>query len=256
MHGATSRVDSSVAVVIPAYNEEARIDATVRTVIHYLTNQSWVWELIVVDDGSLDRTSDKARVAASGDTRVKIVRFETNHGKGWALRKGFRLSQGDHVLFCDADLSTPIDELAGFLEKAREGYDLIVADRFSEQAHILIPQGLLRRLAGRAFRTAVASLRLKTRDTQCGFKLLRRTPLEPIIEATKTDRFAFDVELLLRAQLAGLRLADQPVSWSNSTGTQFSLLRDGFASLADLVRIRRMAKSLRKIGSASSRRPL
>ena len=253
MDGTTPRVDSSVAVVIPAYNEEARIDATVRTVIHYLNDQSWTWELIIIDDGSRDNTSQKARTAASGEERVKLVRHEVNHGKGWALREGFHLADSDHVLFCDADLSTPIDELAGFLATAEDGYDLVVADRLSDQARILIPQGFLRRLAGKAFRAAVASLKLETRDTQCGYKLLRRTSLEPIIEATQTDRFAFDVELLLRAQSAGLRLADRPVSWSNSTGTQFSLLRDGFASIVDLMRIRRMAKSLRRAGTGPSR---
>ena len=253
MDGTTPRVNSSVSVVIPAYNEEARIDASVRTVIHYLNDQSWDWQLIIVDDGSRDKTSEKARTAASGEKRVKLVRYEINHGKGWALREGFRLAESEYVLFCDADLSTPIDELAGFLAKAEQEYDLVVANRLSDQARILVPQGFLRRLAGKAFRAAVKNLNLETQDTQCGYKLLRRTSLEPIIDAVQTDRFAFDVELLLRAQHAGLRLADQPVSWSNSTGTQFSLMRDGFASIVDLLRIRRMAKSLRSSAEGSSR---
>lgn len=254
MDGTTPRVDPSVAVVIPAYNEEARIDAAVRTVIHYLNDQAWDWEFIIVDDGSRDKTSEKARAAASGEDRVKLVRYDINHGKGWALREGFRLAESEYVLFCDADLSTPIDELASFIAKAEQKYDLVVANRLADQARILIPQGFLRRLAGRAFRAAVANLKLETRDTQCGYKLLRRASLESVIDAIQTDRFAFDVELLLRAQHAGLRLADQPVSWSNSTGTQFSLLRDGFASIVDLLRIRRMAKSLRASGEGSSQR--
>ena len=253
MHRSDAQLNSSIAIVIPCNDEEARISSTIRTIIDYMKDKSWSWEMIVVDDGSLDSTKEKALAAAAGNDRVSVSRYEDNHGKGWALRKGFSLSRSDYVLFCDADLSTPIDELADFLERAAEGYDLVVASRVGEQARILVPQTFARRLAGRAFRAAVGGMNLEASDTQCGFKLLRRATLEPVIEACETDGFAFDVELLLRAQLAGLRSVDYPVHWSDAAGSKLKLFRDGPRAIADLLRIRKMAKSLRRSDSSRPR---
>jgi dolichyl-phosphate beta-glucosyltransferase len=234
-----------ISVVIPCLDEEARIAQTIRSVIHYFGSRPWTWEIIVVDDGSRDETSAVARTAAGDDERVRVRTEAENHGKGWAFRAGFEDATGEHVLLCDADLSTPIDELDRFMEQMDRGLDLVIASRVLEGSEILIPQPLRRRVAGALFRRSVSLMRVtRCVDTQCGFKLMRRDRVAGPISEIRTDGFAFDVELLMRCEALGLRVGEEPVRWSNAAGSKFHMLRDGPRTFADLLRIRSRRKRL------------
>lgn len=228
-----------ISIVIPCFNEERRIGATLDRSLRLLEGFGGSWEIVVVDDGSLDRTSEVVRERAGTNGRVRLLQSERNHGKGWAVRDGFRTASGDLVLFTDADLSTPIEELPRFVDKAREGFDLVIASRVVEGARIVTPQSFARRLSGAVFRALVRALHLSSfRDTQCGFKLMRREAVLPILEAVKTEGFAFDVELLARAEQAGLRIAELPVPWSDAAGSKVRLFPDALRMARDLLRLR------------------
>lgn len=238
------------SVVLPCFNEEARILPTLERIVGFLRGRPGPSEIIVVDDGSVDRTSDVVRERFGA--AVRVLRHETNHGKGFAVREGIFASQGELALFSDADLSTPIEEVAKLEAKAGEGFDVVVASRVVPGARILAPQTARRRLSGLVFRSLVRGLGLSTlHDTQCGFKLLRRATVEPILRAVETEGFAFDVELLARAERAGLKVAEVPVDWSDASGSKVRLLPDALRMAGDLVRIRRRldrADSARAVG--------
>ena len=227
------------SVVFPCFNEERRIGPTLERAVAFLSGRGGPWEVVVVDDGSRDRTSDVVREAFGSCESVRVLRYETNHGKGFAVREGVLAARGELALFSDADLSTPIDELAKFEAKAAEGFDVVAASRVIAGARILTPQPALRRLSGLAFRTLVRGLGLSSlHDTQCGFKLLRRAAVEPVLRAIETEGFAFDVELLARAERAGLRVAEVPVDWSDARGSKVRLYPDALRMAADLMRLR------------------
>jgi len=227
------------SVVFPCFNEEARILPTLDRAIGFLAGRGEGWEIIVVDDGSRDQTSAVVRSRFATVAAVRVLRYETNHGKGFAVREGVLASRGKLALFSDADLSTPIEELAKLEAKAAEGFDVVVASRVVAGARILTPQPTRRRLAGLVFRSLVRSLGLSSlHDTQCGFKLLRRATVEPILRAIETKGFAFDVELLARAERAGLRVAEVPVDWRDSRGSKVRLFPDALRMASDLIRIR------------------
>ncbi|MGH7857335.1 MAG: glycosyltransferase, partial [Candidatus Binatia bacterium] len=193
------------SIVIPCFNEQSRIATTLERVLAFLRGRREPWEIVVVDDGSADETTAVVRGRFSAESRVRSLRFEENHGKGWAVREGFGAASGDLVLFTDADLSTPIEALAAFERRAADGFDLVIASRVIEGARILTPQPLRRRASGWVFRALVRGLGLSSfQDTQCGFKLMRRESMRSILESMSTTGFAFDVELIFRAEAAGL----------------------------------------------------
>jgi dolichyl-phosphate beta-glucosyltransferase len=229
-----------ISVVIPCLNEERRIVPTAERIVAFLEKRPEPWELVVVDDGSGDRTSDAVRGRFAGAPTVRVVRYDVNHGKGFAVREGVVASRGDHVLFSDADLSTPIEELDALEAKAAEGFDLVVASRVVPGARITTPQPVRRRFSGLVFRALVRGLGLSgVRDTQCGFKLLRRATVAPVISTIETGGFAFDVELIARCERAGLRVAEVPVEWrDDAAGSKVRLFPDAIHMAVDLVRMR------------------
>lgn len=236
---AASAGRTMISVVVPCFNEEARIGRTLEAAVGFLAASTLDWEIVVVDDGSADATSAAIARVAAGEPRVRSLRHERNHGKGEAVRSGFRAAQGEWVLFSDADLATPIEELARLLEAGEAGADLVIASRVVAGARIETPQPWRRRLSGAAFRRLVRLLGLSSfRDTQCGFKLLRRDTVGPILEAVETRGFAFDVELLCRAERAGLRIVEVPVRWRDVAGSKLRLFPDALRMARDLVAIR------------------
>jgi dolichyl-phosphate beta-glucosyltransferase len=237
------------SVIVPCFNEAERIGPTVERVVAYLERRGRPWEVVVVDDGSLDATSDVVRAHAARRSAVRLVRYETNHGKGFAVRQGVFASRGELALFSDADLSTPIEELAKLEARAEAGFDVVVGSRVVAGARILTPQPAQRRLSGLVFRALVRGLRLSSiRDTQCGFKLLRRSTVEPILRRIETQGFAFDVELLARAERAGLRVTEVPIDWNDAGGSKVRLFPHALRMAGDLVRMR---SRLSASGSAS-----
>jgi dolichyl-phosphate beta-glucosyltransferase len=236
---ASGESNQGLSVVFPCFNEEARILPTLERTVGFLRGRGGEWEVVVVDDGSGDRTAEVVRAAYGGEPRVRVLRFPRNHGKGWAVREGVRESRGELAVFSDADLSTPIETLTAFERRAAEGFDLVVASRGAPGARILTPQPLPRRLSGLVFRSFVRLLGLsRCGDTQCGFKLLRRSTVLPLLERIETQGFAFDVELLARAERAGLRIAELPVDWSDARGSKVRLYPDALRMAVDLVRLR------------------
>lgn len=226
-----------LSVVLPAYDEAARIGPSVERVLAYLASQPWEAELIVVSDGSRDATAAAAR-AAGGD-RVRVVEESVNGGKGHAVRVGVAASRGDHVLFSDVDLSTPIEEASRFLAAHAAGADVVVGSRALAASDVRVRQAWWREAMGRSFNRAVRSVAdVAMRDTQCGFKSFRREAARAIFERARIDRYAFDVEVLWIARRLGLRVAELPVVWRNDPHSKVHPVRDSLRMLIDLAAIR------------------
>src|SRR6187431_759878 len=215
-------MSASLSVVIPAYNESARLGNSLRAVVDYLRQNFPDGELIVVDDGSSDETAELARKVFqdSGDVRTSVISYKSNLGKGRAVRLGLLAARSDVALFSDADLSTPITEAPKLVEPIVNGpFDVTFGSRALDRGLIGVHQPWRREQAGRVFNLAVrVATGLPFWDTQCGFKAFRMSVCRPLIEAAQIDRFGFDVELIYLAHLAQLRLHEIPVRWDHTAG--------------------------------------
>jgi dolichyl-phosphate beta-glucosyltransferase len=233
----------TLSVVVPAYREAARLPASLARLPRELDALGLVVlrEVIVVDDGSDDATADRVRDAARADPRVRLVRHETNTGKGHAVRVGLAKASGDWVLVTDADLSTPPSDAARLLDRARRtGAPVAIGSRRVRGARILVRQGMLREFLGFAF----AALRLllvlpRLRDTQCGFKLFRRADVLRLFSESREDGFVYDVEVLLLARRRRVRVVEVPVRWADDPRSR---LAPGRASLEMFVGLLRLAR--------------
>jgi glycosyltransferase involved in cell wall biosynthesis len=226
-------------VVVPAFDEESRLGATLARIADYLLATGIDGEIVVVDDGSSDGTSRVAEEALRG-RRGRILRNAENRGKGHAFRRGFLESAGRWVLLTDADLSAPIEEHAKLAVAARD-HDLDVAfgSRALPESRVEARQHVMRQSMGKSFNALVrAATRLPYRDTQCGFKLLHRERCRPVVEKMVVDGFAFDVELLFLCTRFGLRAREVPVVWRDARGSKVGLVGDPLRMLLDLARIR------------------
>ena len=236
-----------LSIVIPAYNEAARLGGTIHTVVEYLNEYAPDAELIIVDDGSNDDTALIAgrTLAGAGSVNVNVIRTDRNRGKGHAVRSGLLAARADIALFSDADLSTPITEAPKLVDLIERGEcDLAFGSRALDRSLIGVHQPWQREQGGRVFNLIVrAATGLPFWDTQCGFKAFRMEVCRPIIEAATVDRFAFDVELLYVARLAGLRLQEIPVRWDHDAGSKIDLLSDSFRMVSQVLSIRERARS-------------
>ena len=226
-----------LSVVIPAYDEEARLGPSLRRVVDYLAGRSLASEVLVVDDGSSDATAEVARgFAAEG---VRLLRLPENRGKGAAVRTGVLASQGERVLVSDADLSTPIEELDK-LEVHLPAADLVLGSRAPQRgARLERHQPLYRELMGKTFNLLIRILGVRgIYDTQCGFKLLRGEVARDLFSRMTLDGFAYDVELILAARRRGCRIEEVGVVWSNSPASTVDPIRSSMAMLRDVVRLR------------------
>ncbi len=227
------------SLVIPVYNEQARITRTLIDVLQYLGSRPESWELIVVDDSSTDQTAAIVEQACQGIPSFRLLRNGKNSGKGISVRHGLLAATGDLLFFSDADLSAPIAELPRLLEPLLEGADVVIGSRALRPEWISPRQSGLRQAAGRSFNRV---LRLVTglpfRDTQCGFKGFRRAPARAILPLLTISGFGFDVELLYLAKKFGYRSLEVPVHWGHVDGSKVRVVRDGIEMLIDLVRIR------------------
>ncbi len=225
--------------MIPAYNEALRLPATLARVRAHLVGRGVPHEIVVVDDGSSDATAEVAR--AAGET-VRVLRHEPNRGKGYAVRRGMLAAAGERRLMTDADLSTPIEELAKLEAAIDRGFDVAIGSRAVAGATIEVHQPAYREAMGRLFNVLVQALLLPgLADTQCGFKLFTAGAAEAAFGACRLDGFSFDAEALYVARRRGLRIAEVPVVWRNDAATRVGLGTGG-AAFADLVRIRLLAR--------------
>lgn len=225
-----------LSVVVPAYNEEKRLTESMPVILNYLQKQAFTWELIIVDDGSSDRTSEVAKSLA-GHHPVRVLRNEPNQGKGGSIRRGMLEARGTYRLFSDADLSTPIDELTKFWKFVEEGYDVVIGSRALPESELAVRQPASRELAGRVFNAAVQTLLVRgLLDTQCGFKLFSARAAEEVFAKQTLKGFAFDVEVLMLARKAGFKIKEAPVRWIDSPASTVSTWSGimGFVDLAKL----------------------
>ena len=230
----------TLSIVIPAYNEEQRLPATLDRILAYREQLPVaVAEILVVDDGSRDGTA--ALVEARGGM-IRLIRNPGNRGKGYAVRSGMLAAKGDWILSTDADLSAPIEELGKLIAAARrESAVVAIGSRALDRKLVKVHQPWMREASGRAFNLVMRLVTgLPFRDTQCGFKLFRKDAAREIFSRQIEDGFSFDVEDLLIARTLGLRSVEVPVEWSNVEGTKVSLAQ-GMKSFTDLVRIRARA---------------
>ena len=228
-----------ISIIIPAYNEEARIGPTLDRIGEYINSSGMDYEIIVVDDGSTDNTRAVVSESARRICGLRLVENRVNRGKGFSVKNGFLNSSGRLVLFSDADLSTPIEELEKFLPEVESGANIVIGSRSLKGSNIIKRQPFYRVLMGKTFNKLVRLLTVSGLvDTQCGFKLFRRGTCEPIFKAQRVERFAFDVELLFLAQKKGLRIAELPVRWINSPQSKVHPVMDSLRMALDLLRIR------------------
>ena len=227
-----------VSIVVPAFNEAQRIGESIKKIDAFVRSSPLSFELIVVDDGSADGTAD---VVMSTQTKgLQLLRNHRNHGKGYTVRQGVLSASGEYVLFTDADLSAPIEELTKLLDVAqKEGADVVIGSRAVDRRFIEKHQSRFRELGGITFNKMVRLLLgLHLHDTQCGFKLFHRQKSRPIFQQQTTSGFGFDAELLFLAVRNGLKIRETPVRWSHAEGSKVNPVRDGPRMLSDLVRIR------------------
>ena len=236
----------SLSIIVPAFNEGARLATSLRNIIGYLDQYPAESELIVVDDGSTDNTADTAQqeFAASKKVHTSVISYKSNLGKGRAVRLGLLASRGDISLFTDADLSTPITETPKLVEPILQNEcDVAFGSRALDRGLIGVHQPWRREQGGRVFNLAVrVATGLPFWDTQCGFKAFRMKVCRPIIEGATIDRFGFDVELLYVAFRAGLRLKEIPVRWNHAEGSKVSVASDSVKMLSEVGRIRQQAR--------------
>ena len=236
MTGSEDRAGLELSVVIPAYNEADRLGLTLERVLGYLDRRRILHEVLVVDDGSHDVTFEIA--AAHGEQGVRALRQEANRGKGAALKTGVLASHGELVLLCDADLSTPIEDLER-LEARLPETDLVLGSRGAAGADVTVHQPFYREAMGKSFNLIIRALGVRgLRDTQCGFKLLRGDVARELFGALTIERFAFDVELIWLARRRGYQISEVGVRWANSRASKVDPVVDSLRMLRDVLLFR------------------
>jgi dolichyl-phosphate beta-glucosyltransferase len=230
----------SLSVVIPAYNEEERLPVTLNRVYDYLSTRSLSFEVIVVDDGSTDRTGTIAELFFQSRTGGKVLKNIENHGKGFSVKRGVLHAQGQYILFSDADLSTPIEEMEKLLQPIRNGScDIAIASRGRRESDVRVSQAWYRTIMGKLFNILVQLLAVpRIKDTQCGFKCFTRSAARHIFSQQRLTRFPFDVEILYIARKARYAIEEIPVVWINSPNSRVHIVTDSARMLSDLWRIR------------------
>jgi dolichyl-phosphate beta-glucosyltransferase len=226
-----------LSVVVPAYNEEARLRSCLDRIVDYLNRRGQPYEILVVDDGSRDQTRAIVEARAASEPRVSLLALPVNQGKGAAVTAGMLKAEGDWILLTDVDLSTPIEDLE-ILESHRARSEVIIGSRALGGAVIGTREPAGRACLGSLFNRFVRlSVLPVIRDTQCGFKLWSRDAARKVFRRMRIRRFAYDVESLWLASRMGFRIAEIPVHWSHDTRSKVRVGRDGARMMIDLFRL-------------------
>lgn len=235
-----------VSIVVPAFEEQERLGDSIHKILTYLAESGVNGELIVVDDGSGDATAETARLACAKfpGTNTRVIRYEENRGKGFAVKTGLLASSAETALFSDADLSTPIEEMHKLIDPIVNGdFDVTFGSRALDRSLIGTHQPWRREQGGRVMNLIIKTMSgLPFYDTQCGFKAFNMNKFRPMLDVMTIDRFGFDVEFLFVAKHHDLRLAEIPVRWNNVEGSKVSVIRDTWRMFSELNQIRRNAK--------------
>jgi dolichyl-phosphate beta-glucosyltransferase len=225
-----------LSVIIPAYNEEKLIGISLSKFVSFLGKKKFSWEIIVVDDGSADKTS--GIVKSFKNPNISLIRLEKNQGKGGALKAGFLGACGKYQIFSDADLSVAIETITPFLNELKN-FDVVIASRRVKGAEIKLHQSWLRENMGRVFTTLTQILTgSKIADFTCGFKGFTQAAAQEIFGHSLISRWAYDAEIIFLAEKFGLKILQYPVTWKNRKDTRVVLGRVVFESLRDLIKIR------------------
>ncbi len=225
-----------LSLIIPAYNEEGRIEACLEAVQSYLSGLEKSYEIIIVDDASTDRTLD---IVKSNDSCVRIISYEPNRGKGYAVRQGMLASEGDYAAFTDVDLSAPIDQLSKLFNAIEDGYDIAIGSRAVKGTVIPVHQPLYRELGGKCLNKIIQLLAVPgIKDTQCGFKLFKGDAARKIFSRCIINGWGFDVEVLYIARKLGYRVKEVPVTWSHMEGSKIHPFRAALRVISDVVYMR------------------
>jgi dolichyl-phosphate beta-glucosyltransferase len=228
-----------LSIVIPCKDEEQRLPRTVEQIHRYLDGKNVEYELILVDDGSVDGTRQVMDEAAQRHPSVRVEALPHNRGKGRALATGVGVARGDEILLTDADLSTPIEELEKLQAALDKGAGIAIGSRALRASKIEVSQPIYRVLMGKAFNLIVQAVLLPgIWDTQCGFKLFRADVAHRLFAGLVTDGFGYDPEVLYRARRQRVRIAEVPVVWRNSAPTKVSPIRSSFDMLRHVIWIR------------------
>ena len=228
-----------LSIVIPAYNESARIERTLQRVMECVEHQGWDAEVLVVDDGSRDSTPEIIQAWMQRYPRLHLIRNEGNRGKGYSVRNGLLQAAGEIVMFTDADLSAPMEEAERLFEALREGADVAIGSRWLDRQRQTIHQPLYRRFFGRCFNWVTRMVMgLPFKDTQCGFKAFKRPAAQIIFRLQRIERWGFDPEILFIAQKLGYDIREVPVTWGHDERSRMSYLKDGMKMLEEMAVIR------------------
>jgi dolichyl-phosphate beta-glucosyltransferase len=227
------------SIVIPAYNEADRLQASLGKVLQYAREHDWHSEVIVVNDGSRDTTASLVRSFAAREPSVRLIENPGNRGKGYSVRNGMLSARGELLLFSDADFSSPIEEAPKLFAALKEGADVAIGSRWLASETQTQRQSPFRQLIGRIFNALLrTALGLDFKDTQCGFKAFTAPAARFLFSQQKIERWGFDPELLFLASRAGLRVREIPVQWAHDHRTKLRPIKDGTRMFLDVLKIR------------------
>ena len=228
-----------ISIVIPAYNESARIEMALARVLSCVYEREWDAEVLVVDDGSTDDTAAIVQRWMSKHPRLQLFENPGNRGKGYSVRNGLLQATGQIVMFTDADLSAPIEEAERLFRAIEDGADVAIGSRWLDKQRQTRHQPLYRRFFGRCYNALTRLVMgLPYKDTQCGFKAFRRSAARCIFPLQTIERWGFDPEILFIAQKLDFKIVEVPVTWGHDERSRISYLRDGSQMLREMVEIR------------------
>jgi glycosyltransferase involved in cell wall biosynthesis len=228
-----------LSIVIPAFNESARIENALERVLSCVAEQGWDAEVLVIDDGSTDNTAAIVQRWMPEHPRLHLVQNPGNRGKGYSVRNGLLQAAGDIVMFTDADLSSPMEEAQRLIDALNDGADVAIGSRWMDRTRQTIHQPLYRQFFGRCFNWVTRTVMgLPFKDTQCGFKAFKRSAAQVIFRLQTIERWGFDPEILFIARKLKYNIREVPVTWGHDERSRMSYLRDGMKMLEDMARIR------------------